>query len=151
MELAGNAESYQAMLTRLIADAEYRRRKGQRVQAQILSLHTGKNWVQAVHDLYAQVERTDVRGCLLGDNDVFEASALNVALFQLYGCVHPRKMIGKYIGALPYRSRLPITWRLYRMGFDLCFLNLLPPPADVIARHAGRWARTVLRKVLRPR
>lgn len=151
MELAGNAESYQAMLTRLIADAEYRRQKGQRVEAQILSLHTGKNWVQAVHDLYAQVERTDVRGCLLGDNDVFEASALNVALFQLYGCVHPRKMIGKYIGALPYRSRLPITWRLHRMGFDLCFLNLLPPPADVIARRAGRWARTVLRKVLRPR
>jgi len=151
MELAGNAESYQAMLTRLIADAEYRRQKGQSVQAQILSLHTGKNWVHAVHDLYAQVGRTDVRGCRSGDSDVFEASSLNVALFQLYGCVHPRKMIGKYIGALPYRSRLPITWRLHRMGFDLCFLNLLPPPADVIARGAGRWARKVLQQLLRRR
>jgi hypothetical protein len=151
MGLATGPEAYQSMLERLITDSEFRRQAGRHVQAQILSLHTGKNWVQAVHDLYAQVERTDDRGCLLGDSDGFEASALNVALFQLYGCVHPRKMIGKYIGALPYRSRLPTTWRLHRMGFDLCFLNLLPPPADVIARLAGRWARKVLRKVLRLR
>lgn len=152
MELADDAESYQALLTRLITDSEYRRQKGQRVQEQILSLHTGKNWVHAVHDLYAQVAQADGRGCLLGDSsDAFEASPLNVALVQLYGPVHPRKMIGKYIGALPYRSRLPITWRLHRMGFDLCFLNLLPPPVDVIVRRAGRWARQVLRQLLRLR
>jgi hypothetical protein len=151
MELAGDVESYQALLTRLIDDAEYRRQKGQSVQAQILSLHTGKNWVHAVHDLYAQVERTADRGCLRGDSDIFEASPLNVALVQLYGPVHPRKMIGKYIGALPYRSRLPITWQLHQRGFDLCFLNLLPPPADIVARRAARWARKVLQRFLRRR
>ena len=149
MELANDAESYRALLTRLITNAEFRRQSGQHAQAQILSLHTGRNWIHAVHELYARVERTDGRGCLLGDNDTFEASALNLALFQLYGRVHTRTMIGKYIGALPYRSRLPITWRLHRKGFELCFLNLLPSPADVIIRNGGRWARKVLRKVLR--
>jgi hypothetical protein len=151
MELANDAESYRALLTHLITDAEFRRQSGRRVQAQILSLHTGRNWIHAVHELYARVERTDGQGCLLGNNDAFEASALNVALVQLYGQVRTRKMIGKYIGALPYRSRLPITWRLHRKGFELCFLNLLPTPADVIVRHVGRWARRVLRQLLRLR
>ncbi|MGD0745758.1 MAG: hypothetical protein ABSA45_11450 [Verrucomicrobiota bacterium] len=149
MELANDAESYRASLTRLINDAEFRRQSGQRIQSQILSLHTGRNWIQAVNELYARVERTDGRGCLLGNNDAFEASALNVALVQLYGHVRTRKMIGKYIGALPYRSRLPITWRLHGKGFELCFLNLLPTPADVIVRRAGRWARKILRRFLR--
>jgi hypothetical protein len=149
MELANDPESYRALLERLITDTEFRCQSGRRVQAQILSLHTGKNWVHAVHDLYARVERTGGRGCLLGGSDVFDASALNVALVQLYGRVHPRKMIGKYIGALPYRSRLPITWQLHRNGFDLCFLNLLPSPADVIARRAGRWVRKIMRQLLR--
>ena len=151
MELVSDAESYRNVLTRLITDAEFRRQSGQRVQAQILSLHTGRNWIQAVQDLYAQVERTNGRGCLLGNNDAFEASALNLALFQLYGQIRARKMIGKYIGTLPYRSRLPITWRLHLKGFELCFLNLLPPPTDAIARRVGRRARTVLRQLLRLR
>jgi hypothetical protein len=151
MELTNGAESYRALLTRLITDEEFRHQSGRRVQSQILSLHTGKNWVHAVHELYARVERTEGRGCLLGDNDTFEASALNLALFRLYGRVHTRKMIGKYIGALPYRSRLPITWRLHLKGFDLCFLNLLPSPADTIARRVGRWTRKVLRQLLRLR
>ena len=42
MQLANDAESYQALLSRLITDSEYRRQKGQRVQEQILSLHTGR-------------------------------------------------------------------------------------------------------------
>jgi len=151
MELANNAESYQSLLTHLITDTKFRCQSGQHVQSEILSLHTGKGWVQAVHELYAQAERTEGRGCLLGNSDVFEASALNVALFQLYGHTHTRTMIGKYIGALPYRSRLPITWRLYQKGFELCFLNLLPPPANTITRRVGRWTRRVLRKLLRPR
>lgn len=151
MELATDPEAYRTLLARLITDTEFRRQKGQCVQAQILSLHTGKNWVHAVHDLYARVERAGDRGCLLGDSDVFEASPLTVALVQLYGRVHPRKMIGKYIGALPYRSRLPITWQLYRSGFDLCYLNLLPPPADVIARRTGRWMRKMMHQLLRLR
>ena len=151
MELARDAESYQVLLTRLIADVEYRRQSGQRVQSQILSLHTGRNWIQAVHELYARVERSEDRGCLLEGNDTFKAGALNLALFYLYGRVHTRQMIGKYIGALPYRSRLPITWRLHRTGFELCFLNLLPSPADVIFRNGGRWARGLLRQLLRLR
>jgi hypothetical protein len=58
-------------------------------------------------------------------------------------------MIGKYVGALPYRLRLPITWSLYRKGFDLCFLNLLPSPADVITRRIGRWVKRKGQRLLR--
>ena len=149
MELAGDPESYRAILTRLISDAEFRQQSGRRVQSQILSLHTGQGWMRAAHELYAQVEETNGRGCLLGNDDVFDPSALNQALFQLYGPVRTRQMIGKYIGTLPYRSRLPITWRLYRQGFDLCFLNLLPSPADVITRRVGRWLKKQAKSRLR--
>jgi hypothetical protein len=149
MELAGDPETYRALLTRLVRDAEFRQRSGERARSEILSLHTGSKWVEAVHQLYAKVEQLDRRGCLLGNKDVFEASALNVALFQLYGRVRTRQMIGKYVGALPYRLRLPITWSLYRKGFDLCFLNLLPSPADVITRRIGRWVKRKGQRLLR--
>ncbi len=151
MQLAKDAESYRMLLARLISDPEFRRRSGQRVQAQILSLHTGRNWIDAVRALYAKVERSTNRGCLLGNNDVFEASALNLALVQLYPQMHVRKLIANYIGALPYGSRLSVTWRLYLKGFDLCFFNLLPPPANVIVGRVGRWAKRVIRRLLRLR
>jgi hypothetical protein len=151
MELAGDPESYRAALTRLITDTEFRLLSGRRVQSQILSLHTGQGWMRSVHELYAKVERINGRGSLLGNADAFDPSALNQALFQLYGPVGTRQMIGKYVGALPYRSRMPITWQLHRKGFDLCYLNLLPSPADVITRHIGRWVKRKAGRLLRLR
>ncbi len=153
MELANDAESYRILLARLISDAEFRHRSGQRVQTQILSLHTGSNWIRAVHDLYANLEGSNDRGCLSEQKDNFDASALNLSLIHLYGRepFSLRKLIRKYVGALPYRSRLSITWRLHLKGFDLCFLNLLPPPVDAMIRRVGRWAKRVIRGILRLR
>lgn len=148
MELAGDPQSYQSVLTRLITDPEFRRQRGQHVQTRILSLHSGSGWVEAVHNLYAQVKRINNRACLLGNTEAFETSAVDVALVQLFGPMRTRQMIGKYIGALPYHTRLPITWRLRMMGFELCYLNLLPSPADAIARRVGRRAKRILQRFL---
>ena len=35
-----------------------------------------------------------------------------------------------------------ITWRLYRSGFELVYLNLLPPPLDAFVRQIGRRVRS---------
>lgn len=151
MELASDVEAYRILLVRLITDAAFRRRSGERVQTQILSLHTGSGWVHAVHDLYVAVEQCTNRACLLGNNDTFNPGPLDLALVQLYsqvqGRMHVRQLIGHYIGTLPYRSRLSLTWRLYLRGFGLCFLNLLPPPADTIIRHVGRRAKAIFRQL----
>lgn len=146
MELANDPESYRILLSRLINDAKFRRQSGQRVQTQILSLHTRKNWIQAVYTLYEKVERSHDRSCLMTDQDNFNASALNLALVHLYGDkpFSMRKLIGKYVGALPYRSRCSVTWHLCLKGFDISFLNLLPPPVDATIRRVGRWAKRVM-------
>jgi hypothetical protein len=145
MELTSNIESYQALLTRLIRDDEFRRRSGQRVQMQILSLHTGDKWLNAVHDLYVRVENINVRGCLMEDNDSFESSVLNLVLVQLYRPWNLRQLIRKFIGVLPYRDRLSITWHLYLMGFDLTISNLLPPPFYEVTLGIARWMKRVIR------
>ena len=151
MEMGNDVESYRSLLTRLITDEEFRCRSGQRIQAQILSLHSGVNWIHALNDVYARLEETADRKCLVGANDAFKADGLNGALAELYRqpSSRPRTLIGKYIGAFSYCFRVPMTWRLYRIGFGLCFLNLLPPPADAITRRAGRWAEKILRRLLR--
>jgi len=154
MELANDAESYRALLTRLISDTEFRRRSGQRAQTKILSLHTGSNWIHAVRDLYEIVDRTSVRGCLLETNDTFKVSLLNWKLLHLYGRqpfggLHT--LLRRYLGSLPYRSRISVTWRLQRKGFNLCLENLLPPPVDMILRGGRRWARRIVRERLRLR
>lgn len=141
MLLASDAEAYRSLLSRLITDTEYRQQSGRQVQADILSLHTGKNWVEAVDRLYADVERVESRGCLKGEADTFEAAALNRALGQLYRRSKVRKSIAHYLGALGYRTRAVLTWRLYRKGFDLSYLNLLPSRASTIVRRVGRWAK----------
>jgi hypothetical protein len=153
MEMANDVESYHNLLTRLITDEEFRDQSGQRIQTQILSLHTGRNWIQALNHAYARAEQTADRKCLIRADDVFIADGLNSALSELYRHPpsRPRALVGQYVGALPYRVRLPMTWRLYRIGFGLCFLNLLPPPADMIVRRAGRWMRKVLQQLLRLR
>ncbi|MGZ8941494.1 MAG: hypothetical protein ACXW00_01835 [Methylobacter sp.] len=152
MELASDIESYQAMLTRLISDADYRQRSGQRVKAEILSLHTGNNWNHAVCDLYAGVERNNKCGCLSGNDDNFQTSALDLALVQLYAPSRDPSSIGRlirnYIGELPYRPRLGITWRLYSKGFIFCFFNLLPPPLNEIIRGVGRPTKILIQQIL---
>jgi len=152
MELATDIESYQALLTRLISDANYRQQSGQRVKAEILSLHTGNNWNLAVCDLYDMVERNNKRGCLLGNDDNFQTSALDLALVQLYAHSNDPSSTGRlirnYIGDLPYLSRLEITWRLYRKGLKFCFFNLLPPPFNELIRGVGRPAKRLIQRIL---
>jgi len=151
MEMASDLESYQNLLSRLINDAEFRQQRGQIVKAKILSLHTGSNWINVVRDIYMSIDRRNDRGCLLGNIDIFSASSLDLALVELYSR-QPRsfrRLITKCIGTLPYRSRLTITWRLHRIGFDLSFLNLLPPPTDAIIFRVGRWVKSIGRWMLR--
>ena len=145
MELASDAEGYRQLLVRLVRDGDFRQRSGEYVQEQILSLHTGQKWVHTIHDLYTTVEHRTDRGCVVGNQDTFEPSSLNFALIRLYGHTRNqmwfRRLIAKFIGPLPYRTRFPITCRIYLKGFGLCLTNLLPPPADSIVRGCGRVAK----------
>ena len=133
MMLATEPESYQALLTRLITDAAFRDQSGERIQTQISSLHTGAYWAKAVNELYSVTERNNERGCLLADNQQFQVSALDVALSQLYPRVHVSKLVAHALRTLPYASRLSLTWQIYRRGFDLCSVNVLPRSAQVIS------------------
>ncbi|WP_374089777.1 hypothetical protein [Methylomicrobium lacus] len=152
MELANDMKSYQALLTRLIRDEEFRRRSGERVQSQILSLHTGDNWLNALHDLYVRVESINVRGCLMEDNDSFESSRLNLALVQLYRrSWNIGQLIRNFIGILPYRDRFSITWHLYLMGFDLTISNLLPPPFYAATLGIARRMKSLIRQIRQSR
>ena len=141
MELADSMESYRNLLARLIKDEPFRRERGRRVQEQILSRHT-EHWMNTVHNLYEKVHQYNGRGCLVEKNDNFQPGDLNLALERLWGrqSFRMRSLIGKFIGTLPYRSRVALTWRLYRQGLDLCLLNLIPPRTEAAIRSAGRWA-----------
>lgn len=143
MELANDITSYRSLLTRLVRDEDFRHRSGLRVQEKILSLHTGSGWAGALRDVYAKVEHTTDRRCLIAKEDAFAIDGLNMALIQLYSSVpfRVRTLIREYIGTLPFSSRFSITVRLYLIGFDLCLLNLLPPPTDVIVHRTGRWLK----------
>lgn len=143
MELADDITSYRSLLTRLVRDTDFRHQSGLRIQERILSLHTGRGWVNALRDVYAKAEHASDRGCLTAKEDVFAIDGLNTALIQLYGSVpfSVRRLIREYLCAFPYRSRLSITLRLYLIGFDLCLLNLLPPPTDVFVHQTGRWLK----------
>jgi hypothetical protein len=151
MELATDVESYRILLSRLINDAEFRRRSGQRVQTQILSLHTGSNWTDFVHNLYERVEQNNDRGCLVANEDTFVTSLLNTALVHLYG-KEPfslRSLIRQYIGTLPYYSRISVTWQLQSKGFGLYFPNLVPPPIDAMVWAGARWAKRAVQRFLK--
>ena len=52
MELADDQRSYARLLRRLIQEPEVRRDLGLRTRDRILSLHTGRNWLKAVHDAF---------------------------------------------------------------------------------------------------
>lgn len=150
MIMANDEESYRTILARLINDAEFRKQSGRKVQEQILSLHTGSNWIRTVDDLYNIVDKCKDRGCLLHDGITFNAHALNVALIDLYDRKpsYIRAMIRKYVGVLPFRSRLLTTWALHARGFGLCFLNLLPASTDACIFKAKRWAKKIIRMFL---
>jgi hypothetical protein len=143
MELANDITSYRSLLTRLVSDTDFRHRSGLRIQERILSLHTGRGWVDALQEVYAKVEHAPDRRCLIAKEDAFAIDELNMALIQLYSSVpfSVRRLIREYICAFPYSSRLLITLRLYLIGFDLCLLNLLPPPTDVFVHRTGRWLK----------
>lgn len=143
MELASDVTSYRSLLTRLVKDADFRHRSGLRIQERILSLHTGSGWGDALRDVYAKVEHATDRSCLIAKEDAFAIDGLNMALIQLYSGVpfSIRKVIREYLCTFPYRSRFSITLRLYLIGLDLCLLNLLPPPTDVVVHRTGRWLK----------
>lgn len=147
MELASDPETYKSLLKSLILDTEFRHQRGQLIQAKILSLHTGNNWTDVVRNIYMNVEECNDRGCFLENNDIFNPSSLDLALVQLYSqqSFSFRKLITKCIGTLSYRLRLSITWSLYRIGFDLSFLNLLPPPTDTVISKLGRYVKSISR------
>jgi len=136
MQVTDDIESYRTMLRKLIRDAKFRSQVGRRIQQDILSLHTGSGWLHAVQDAYSKVEETTDRGCLLTDSDSFDANELNVALLHLYG--HEpfgglRRLMRRFMRHLPYRSRLNLSWHLWRKGLGVSLVNLVPPPADALA------------------
>jgi hypothetical protein len=147
MELAADSDAYQALLRRLIRDEVFRRQSARRVQEKILRLHTGSGWLDCVRRIYANVEGRDDRGCFAEKKDVSDASALDSVLRRLYSRQPAsfRRLIARCIGTLSYRTRFSITWRLYRIGFELCFLNLLPPPTDAMVRGVWRRMKSLLR------
>lgn len=151
MIVAQDPAEYRAQLARLITDAEYRRKCGQRVKDAVLSFHTGPNWGNQVRRLYAHADRSLHRDCLLEQSDGFRVSPLSLALDRLYPPWSVRSLVAKYIGRLPYRSRVTTTLRLHSFGLDLCYVNLLPPPLDPIVQSGGRWVKRVLRRLNRYR
>jgi hypothetical protein len=149
MIVTQHPEQYRDQCTRLIADPDYRTQCGQRVQEEILSLHTGPKWADVVQKLYAITEtNSSGRGCLLKRDDEFRASSLNASLAQLYPDRNTRSVIGKYLGALPYQSGLSLSLALYSKGFDLSYINLLPPSTRKLAKLCRYWARRVSRQLM---
>ena len=142
MLIAKDIESYKGMLSRLISDGPYRIQQGQIAKQEILSMHTGANWLKAANQIYHNMDKIKDRLSVDESADTFNPGELDKALTRLYsqvqGAGFTRQLIGGYIGTLPYRSRLKITCRLYLRGFELCYLNLLPPPTDKLVRHVGR-------------
>ena len=147
IKMATDKESYRILLTRLIEDAEFRLKQGKIAQKNILSLHDGDKWLQSLNDMYERIYSSTGRKCLTDKKDAFKNCALNQMLVGLYskGPFSYRRLIRDSIGGLSYRSRLTITWRLHRLGFDLCLLNLVPPPVDVSVHRVGRWVKRKMR------
>jgi hypothetical protein len=152
MELTRDPESYRNRLNQLIKDAELRRRSGQHIQESITALHIGSGWLRALDRVYSTLAGSAHRSCLIEAEDRFQSDALNEALLRLYSSVlfSARQLIRAFIGPLPYRSRLSITWRLCRVGLGLSWLNLLPPPADTLVHGAGRQSKRLGQRLLRP-
>ncbi len=150
MEIANDGESYRGLLARLIKDAEFRSRSGERIKKNILSLHTGHQWTKALEDVYEKLRGTSSSNCLAQTTDTFADSELNLALMRLYSRepFSIRRLIRECIGTLPFVSRFSITLQLRRIGFGLSLLNLLPSPIDRIVHVTARRIKTTLRHLL---
>lgn len=147
MFVARDADTYRTHLLRLLDDDNLRRSVGDATRQHILDTHGEASWLENLDQMYATLEKSSARGCLLeGSEDRFEPGALSLALAQLFkqvqGPLQVRQMIAHHVGALPYRSRVALTWKVYRCGLDLCYLNLLPPPLDTFVRRGGRRVRS---------
>ncbi len=143
MEMGVDADSYQHLLRRLIAEEDFRMQSGHQVREQILTKHTGTGWRRALEDVYLQSRHANM-GLLADSPDFFAWDSLNEALVSLYGnsdSNHKRGLLWRYLGALPYLTRLAIIWELYRKGFGLSIFNLLPSPVYLLARTLGRQVR----------
>jgi hypothetical protein len=143
--LAHDRFSYQVLLERLIKDPTWRQEIGTKTQGQIRLFHQ-ENWQKSVQEVYKNIDAVTERKCMTSKADSFESDALNLALRQLYSNVpfSIRSLIREYLCILPFPSRFFITLRLYRAGLSLCFLNLLPSPADQICYSFGRWGKYML-------
>lgn len=151
MKLAVEPDSYSKLLGRLITDEEFRHDCGLRIKEKIISLHTGENWNHALANVYAQLEQTADRSCLVAEDDTFKTQALDISLAQLYSSVpfNTRVLIRDHLVDVPYSARVTTTCKLFRAGFDLCLLNILPPPADRVLHGLGRRAKRGVQRVLR--
>jgi hypothetical protein len=148
MQIATEPEGYRQLLGTLISDRNLREASGRKVQSAILCLHTGERWRDAVRVVYDKAENAGERGCLTADDNQFETSQLALALDRLYPKFDLRRLLWKYLKALPYRRRLSLTARLYRSRFPLAHLNLLPWPANVLLNSVGRYAAQRVRVIL---
>ena len=84
MEVAHDLDSYRTLLRRFISDGEFRQQCGNRVNTNTILPHGGK-LDSAVRDVYEKGEQNHERGCLMTNKDIFDTTALNVALVRLYG------------------------------------------------------------------
>jgi hypothetical protein len=146
MELPADEDTYRATLARLIQDTDFRLETGRRVAANILAFHTGSKWLGGLNKIYKDVCTIKERKCLAAKDDRYQPDELNSALAELYrdSRYSMRTLIGDYIGALPYLSRVSITLHLWKTGFGLCRLNLLPPPVETFIRIVGRRLKRLM-------
>jgi hypothetical protein len=147
MPVAHDEDSYRALLCKLIEDREYRATVGHAVQERIAQTHMGENWRDSVQRLY--MLPVSQRGCLVRTNDEFEVTSLSRVLFQLYGEWNTPQMIRNLLAPLPYATRIWASMRLYKTGFPLSIVSLLPPPVHSIALAFGRRVVGTARRVRR--
>lgn len=144
-----DAGVYRELLSRMIVDREFRLDCGERVRQRIHETHIGEGWLRALAGVYADLEGASEQGCLGEDGDLLEETGLDIALGQLFGPMQGparnRRLVGHCMAPLPYPSRLGITLRLWRHGFGLNALNLLPPPLHGAVRGMARSVKAMQR------
>lgn len=151
MDLAGDAVTYRRLLTRLIRDIDFRYESGEKARERIVSLHTGNSWAKSLGSFYQILERSAGQRCFLGTSDVFDDSALDLAVAKLMSSGSADLAIDRYLADLPYLSRAPVLWHLLTRGFDFSLSLLLPPALErLVAGHAS-WAGRILRRALQLR
>jgi hypothetical protein len=154
MCFASGADAYRLLLVSLVNDRSLRERCGERARTVILGLHTGTGWYRCARDVYALVAASPVRGCLAAREPEFDEGALCAALQSLYGAPLDRRwmqrLIARFVGPLPYRLRVALTWRTWRAGTPLCVLALLPRSIEAAVRSAARRGRRVRARLTAP-